>query len=535
MLGGQHHAIFALFGSALRADVRSNLTYVVRTIVLLGLLAGLSETQRAAARTGAPGLHLFEVVVMMNVAWITLLGCWYFATALREEREDGMLAPLRITSLNAASILLGTCGRRVVRASILLAVQFPVALLAVALGGISTRQVLDVALVTAGWLGFVTGLGVFTSVIVRRPLNACFFASGVLIAVLWGSWIWQILATAASIAAGGSGNFAANKGGLIDAALSAVASLNPVEIIARRLRPTAGTSSSNLMAAVSLGIGVLLAAIGWWVFASARRDEMPVAKLRGPRFLRRFLRPPIRGKNAIVWKDFYLETGGRGFFFLRIFGYFLLAAFCHGAVGSATRLRAIGFPPLVFELLGFVFLWLEIAYLAARLFRSEFQAQTWSSLEALPFSPSQIVRLKLRAALWALLPVLAFAGYGFFLAPVAEQRINEALATCALRILFTPLWALFFAIHAMTVAHLSLEPRQKSLITAVGIELGALWAVSAVHVCLSAEYPMNLILVPIWGSVLIFAVMLARSQFWKLWRFLNGDSKEPSSWTMRPR
>jgi hypothetical protein len=85
----------------------------------------------------------FRIVFFLNYFYLGLAGCGFFATAVSEEKEDGILGLLRLTNLNALSILLGKSTSRLCAVLLLIAVQIPFLMLGVTMGGISVHRILS--------------------------------------------------------------------------------------------------------------------------------------------------------------------------------------------------------------------------------------------------------------------------------------------------------------------------------------------------------------------------------------------------------
>src|SRR4051794_6274954 len=97
--------LLALFIRSLREDSRLKFTYFSRAAQVCVLLLELYSTQSSMGWANAPGLEFFESVAMADLAFIALAGMSYFSSAISEEKEEDTLGLLRMTNLNALSIL----------------------------------------------------------------------------------------------------------------------------------------------------------------------------------------------------------------------------------------------------------------------------------------------------------------------------------------------------------------------------------------------------------------------------------------------
>ena len=151
----------ALTVRSLRADNRAALTYVLRAGLGLFLLGSLATSQLGFS--SAPGLSFFSSIIVMDFFAISAIALVVFASAITEEREEGMLGLLKMTGLNPVSILLGKSLSRLTNGAFLLLAQLPFTLLAVTLGGVSPRQIFAAYAALFAYMVFVCGLGLLMS------------------------------------------------------------------------------------------------------------------------------------------------------------------------------------------------------------------------------------------------------------------------------------------------------------------------------------------------------------------------------------
>src|SRR5205085_1688371 len=124
-------ALFALFGRALREDVRARLPSILRAALALIILVIVWSNERDFARHVAPGREFLLATLMANLAFLGIAAPGVFASAITEEKEDETLPLLRMTNLSPVAILFGKSTARLLGALLLLAVQIPFTLLAV--------------------------------------------------------------------------------------------------------------------------------------------------------------------------------------------------------------------------------------------------------------------------------------------------------------------------------------------------------------------------------------------------------------------
>ncbi len=166
------HPVLALFERSLRADARGGRAYLVRFAVAGAAMPALFSAQVSAGSFGAPGLRFFSGLAYTDVFLIALAAIGIFAPSIAEEKEEGTLALLRLSGLTPLSILLGKTAGLLLGTVLLLAAQFPFALLAAPLGGVSGRQVVAVYAALAAFLVFTAGLGALCSTLASRGRDA---------------------------------------------------------------------------------------------------------------------------------------------------------------------------------------------------------------------------------------------------------------------------------------------------------------------------------------------------------------------------
>lgn len=407
--------LMALFERSLRLETRSSLTGWTRAGFLVLILFMLYTTQMQAQSGwfGAPGLHFLQEIVWLNFLLITLSALGYFASAITEEKEEMMLGLLRMTNLNAVSILLGKSTSRLVGALLLLLVQVPFVLLAVALGGVSGMQIAAAYGTLLAYLFFVCNLALLFSVIFRTTntaagltlLTLLFF----LLAHYWAAAIihdslptWSWLATLTDF-----WRFA-----------------TPSERLSVIFQTGFSGPIIGFQILSNLFMGVVLFLIAWQLFDPCTRVEVEAAPARHW-FFRRKSRPSrlpakVLGLAAVSWKDFTFISGG-WFGLAAKFGVVALLM----AVANVFALEFGDHNTIRVEFEGGLLIWMSIittaVWLAAdasRIFSEEIRWKTWSSLATLPVSVSALAYRKILGVLTGTLPLLL----GFVLGVVLDSK-----------------------------------------------------------------------------------------------------------------
>lgn len=173
-----------LMTRSLREGARLRRAHAFRILSVLLLFGMLIEAHAMSWTLGAPGLRLFRSIGWLAVGLITLAGFSYFASVISEEKEDGTLSLLKLADLSSLSIILGKSTSRLVAALLVFMAQFPFALLAITLGGVTVRQVWSTYVALAAYMILVANLALLCSVLSRRSGTASILVMLVLLAYL---------------------------------------------------------------------------------------------------------------------------------------------------------------------------------------------------------------------------------------------------------------------------------------------------------------------------------------------------------------
>ncbi len=406
--------LLALFARSLREDSRLKLTYFARVGLVGVILLFMFAVESDMGWSNGPGLRFFSTVTVIDMVFIVLAGCGYFASAITEEKEEVTLGLLRMTNLNPLSILLGKGTSRLCGALLLLAAQLPFTVLAITLGGISLGQIAAAYCTLGAFMIFLANLALLASVVCKRSTGAAVLT---VLALVFFFAIVPLLNFLAHVPA---------RIGLIAAdaawvrALEHLAELAHLASPSRRLMEILGTgfdgrvfdwqAGSNL----ALGAGCFL--LAWLVFDRFCDEQQESApRAGGARRRRRWLRGFSAGRawpRALAWKDFYFLAGGR----VWVLGKFLIYGLLLAAVFCVPRAF---WEPMSLAVFGSITFWvmalligIELAFIAASLFKIERQAHTLSTLAVLPMSMRRIALHKLLGILPALLPAVSYFALG---------------------------------------------------------------------------------------------------------------------------
>ena len=411
--------LLALFLRSLRLHLRAKNTVLARVALVGIILLLLFSSHLTATAGGAPGLGFFEVVMTLNLWFITLAAVSYFASAITEEKEEGTLGLLQMTDLDPLAILLGKSTTRLCGALLLLAAQLPFTLLAVALGGISARQIFAAYATLGGYTFFLSCLALLASVLATRTAIASMITGGFLVLE---PLLILALKAAPKLAAypqlrGKANGLAAT----LAAWGAALADASPFQ----RLREimTTGFHAAVFSAQfwICIVAGLVCFALSWALFDVFTGDSPFFASGRivprpGARF-GQFAPPRAWTISAIAWKDFHFLHGGRLVSYAKLLAYGLLCAWQFYNARHDTDVLSTA-AVMIVATMAFVLI-IELGVTGSRILRDEVRNKTLVGLAGLPFAMKHIVLMKIDGAKRALFPALFWFGAGGVLSGVA--------------------------------------------------------------------------------------------------------------------
>ena len=467
--------LLALFARSLREDTRLKLTYFARCGLVTVILLFMFTVETRMGWSNGPGLDFFGMVIAIDLVFILLAGCGYFASAITEEKEEMTLGLLRMTNLNPLSILLGKGTSRLCGALLLLAAQVPFTVLAITLGGISLGQIAAAYCTLGAFLIFLANLALLCSVLCKRSTGA---AALTVVALVFFFAIVPLLNWIAHLPA---------QLGIISTDAAWVTALDRLAEFARVASPfhrlsqilATGFNESvfGWQAASNLALGAGCFLLAWLVFDAFCDEQQESAPRRGGGLRRRrFLRRLGAGRTwprALAWKDFYFLAGGKVWMLGKyvIYGLPLLAMTCWPkGWGGGPDQEEFGY--LTMSVMGVLFV-IELAFAAASIFKVERQAHTLSTLVVLPMSLQRIALHKILGILPALLPTVTYFALGTLCAagPILRTlgeinfRGGETKALIVLGYVFAQ--SIFFL---YLTANLSLRIKRGALPLAIGIQ-----------------------------------------------------------------
>jgi len=456
----------AMLHRALRLDARLLRTHLFRLAFAATVYISLFVTWAGSSGslTGAPGLKLFETMVILNVILITLAGISFFATAITEEKEEETLGLLMLAGIDPLGILLGKSTSRLVGVILLLLVQFPNTLLAITLGGVTIEQVAAAYCSLAGYLILLANVGLLCSVACRRGGNA----SAMTILFLMVYFLSPYLVAGLRMGLVNSG--AVPDGGAVSRALDSAAQACTDASIWARLREIVTTGFAGhvigFQVLVSLAGAALCFALAWIGFHRLTGKTQPSA--RQVDFMSRFIgswrrRRARPGNRPVAWKEFHFVAGGMP---VQIAKFLIYGALTGGVFWAAERYYDYPFSEagrfVALAMLGMLVL--ESSLYASVIFRDEWVGRTLPLLTMLPIRPTTVIWMKIIGCLPALIPALFWLLAGCIIWPDGPEQIAKSL--------FLPsrwFFALVLILFLTLTVFFSMVVRWGALAAAIGV------------------------------------------------------------------
>jgi len=416
--------LFALMNRSLRTEVRQLPGHLLRFGIAAYIMLTLLVSMASQSRQGAAGLEFFRVIVYLNLVVLMGAAVFYFATSLTEEKEEQTIGLLRMANVGPATLIFGKAVPRLVWVLLLLTIQFPFTILGVTLGGVTGTQVTASYWTLFSHVLLIAGLGTFASSYCRRSGRACVLTLGALIVFFCGP------AIVSSVIGGWTGSGALG-GTTAETAQAWVRSWYEASAFAQ----TQAIFTTNFAGPIFSWqvVSNVLAAGGLFILSGVLFDwfnsDLDTSVARRPigeRLTWKKRRPRV-WNNSLAWKDFYFVAGGPPGVVLKlaIYAVFVLGISILAENGLYRQLTMQGIA-LTSLWSGLVVAFVEGAFLASKIYRSELVDQTWSSLLMVPVGVARISAPKVAGCLLALIPAVAMIVAAPLLSP---DLIGEVLST----------------------------------------------------------------------------------------------------------
>ncbi len=391
-----------LLSRSIRADAQQRMPHAFRigSVVFILILLVSAHVHAAESEVSAPGLQFFQYLAYLLIALITLAGMGHFANAITEEKEEGTLGLLLLADISPLSILLGKSTNRILSAWLIFLAQFPFALLALTLGGITVLQIVQVYISLAAYLFLIANLALLVSVLCQRTGEAL-AAMGVLSVLLHGFFPWLSYVTGRLIISDYL-PLRSSVGEFVNGLLAFHEETSVVFEVQKILDPTKHADLLSVQMFSNFWLGILCFGFAWLSFrrivwapdaSSPSRSTMPSATSRLISFI------PRPWVHALIWKDFHFLAGGPFVFMLKSVLYPVFIAISYLYAGIVES--AAGMPISLFVRQSvLVVLIVELMIYSSGLFHSE---KKWGTLPTLLMLPKTVAYLGYSKVLGCLL------------------------------------------------------------------------------------------------------------------------------------
>ena len=420
--------IFALFLRNVIDDNRRILPYAARMLILAWVCFYGFTMQDIARLNAAPGLMMFTTLIGANLFFLTVFAVSNGASVITEEREERTLGLLMMTGMSAFMLLFGKGLSRALTLLILLAIQTPMFLLAISMGGVRPIQIPAALLCLLAFMFFTLNLAMFFSVVCRRTrkATATTFVTLVMLGVLT-----SLLFDRDAVQQYLSWRFTLEKDSSVILSLLPVtdwiANLSPIKALAQiHSRGFSGPIVGiQVYENFILGLFFFILSLLLLPRCSQMTAERPCGRLRKRKesphsVARRPLMIPARpGKHPMIWKDFSFIGGGTRMWLIKpLFILFIATAM--------ITLVFFGFSPKESNYFGITLRWTLLIICAAcgaieyminltRCFRTELDQNTLGSLYMLPRSFAGSLFKKVIGSQLSLVPYFVLGGITFLL------------------------------------------------------------------------------------------------------------------------
>jgi len=419
----------------MRTDARHSASHIMRLIIAINVLLCLYFVhQMDVIGVGAPGLMMFTFLIWSNMIFTTFAAPLFFANAISEEKEERTLALLKIANVSAGTILIGKIVPRIASLLLILIVQLPFMLLAVALGGVSGHQIAAGFSAILSYVVMMGCIGLFASVVAPTTNRAVFYATIMSLIFLFSPLIvWLFYSTVAAPIGNPS---------LSENTLNAIQYLSDINIFVKiNSVLTTGFSGDIFSSLVywNLGIGVFLFIVSWIIFPAFNRDT---EKSAATPLLAQTSRSSFRVWGyPIAWKEFFYSVGGIRMIICKIVGYGFLAFLVTGLIiewdFKNIDLEEAGYG-IFFPTLFFV-IPLEITLNVGAMINFEIKSKTLGTMVTLPVSVSQILFEKAIGGLLSLIPAMFYLFISVLLAPEIIANMVQGIAEEPFAAILVPL------------------------------------------------------------------------------------------------
>lgn len=448
--------LLALVNRSLTFDCRQVGASVARASSVAVLVIFIAIAR--AALPNASGLTFAGWLIWLNYTGITMAGFSWFAAAITEERERRTLSLLRMTHVNSASLLLGKLMPRFIAVLLLLAVQFPLTVLTVTMGGVTIQQMAGSLLALMAYAFMMTGIGLLWSAVCTNSRRASWLTVTTWLVLTCGpsvmgmllpggryfvqirDWLETVFARQ-TIESGADWLITINSG---------IAEMSLFRKMFWALAIGQGEAVFDYQVATNVLVGIGSIGLAWFVLEYITTYKLeatvskpfrlqtllvpfkwlvPVLTLGMMSAKRRQARRPDRTgrcwQSALAWKEFHFVAGGWRFMLIKALLYpGFVVMIVSLATGTGTPFTSMWYQmggTLMFGV-GMVALSAEITGLSLRMFGTEIKNGTLHELMMLPLSVRQLAYSKIMGGSISLLPAVLMIVTSFL---IPAERVTS--------------------------------------------------------------------------------------------------------------
>ncbi|MBT5020247.1 MAG: ABC transporter permease subunit [Planctomicrobium sp.] len=395
-----------LLNRSIRGDALKSQSHVVRLISIVILLLFLLAAHVRSSDYSAPGLEFFRSIAYLGIALISLAGIGHFSNSITEEKEEGTLGLLLLANISPLAILLGKSTNRVLSTILIFVAQFPFALLAITLGGITISQIFATYVALAGFLFLIANLSLLASVISRKSSEASAIVLLLIFLVLGAS-----PAIANTVSQLVNLQFLSKSGNVVHVVDRMEALHYRVSVtkqISRIFEPNGSYHIFSQQLIFSMIIGFILFSLAWIRFSKivwSPHQLEPHRVTHSSEKKRWSILISRPWKLAKGWKDFYFLAGGPTLILLKLIFLPLWIYLCFDYTNELRRFAEVDGGQFARDSL-LIILVVEVLLFASQFYHTERKLGTLPTLLMLPQSVGQISYSKLLGCVIAIIPTV---------------------------------------------------------------------------------------------------------------------------------
>lgn len=395
-----------LLNRSIRGDALRSSPHFVRLTGVVVLLLFLVAAHLRSSGLSTPGVEFFRNIAYLGVLLITLAGVGHFSNAITEEKEEGTLGLLLLANLSPLAILLGKSTNRLLSTLLILLAQFPFALLAITLGGISVGQIVATYLALGAYLFLIANLGLLSSVLARRSGEAA--ALTVLFVLVLLGLAPALKQTCSELIVRGYLTADAGFSRFAEWLMTLHLQISVLAQIEQIFDSLGNWSLLSWQCWGSLLGGGICFLASWLIFRRLlwTPDHSEPRIIRGPVVRRAWRVLQLRPwRWSLAWKDFHFIGGGASLLLLKLIFFPLLILWCLSYTQEIRRFTEATGEQFARDALVLILV-IETLLYASQFYHQERRLGVLSTLVMLPYSVGQIGYQKLLGCLCALLPTL---------------------------------------------------------------------------------------------------------------------------------